>query len=99
MQIEVEESLNSTGCELTIFQELESPKPIRGLRAEHEGQDADCDVVGIGPEGSVVQAYMQKIADSGEGDAYLIHGGTLGIRLRPPACAHESDSGAKSIRQ
>ncbi len=83
MEIEVPLNPNCQGTDQFVFQELESARPIRGLRISERGKDIDCDVVGVTSDGQFVQAYARKIADSGAGYAYLIYGGDWGIRLRP----------------
>ena len=89
MEIEVLDNPNCRASEQFVFNELEPARPIRGIVAEIRGREIICDVVGVEPGGSWVQAYVQKITDSGAGFAYLISGGLWGIRLRPEAVREE----------
>ena len=90
MQVEIEPNPNCVESELQVYNEMESPRPIRQIRVDHQGQEIWCDVVGVDGGGQFVQAYTQKINDSGGGLAYIIYGGAWGIRLRPQADTEES---------
>ena len=48
-----------------------------------------CEVIGVEPSGKWTPVQALKIADSSEGHAFLIHGGTWGIRLRPEVYSME----------
>ena len=82
MQIEVMDNPNCRGSEQFMFRELEGPRPVRAIRVSEGGAETDCDVVGVDAHGRFVQAFAVKIADSGNGVAYLIRGGEWGLRLR-----------------
>ena len=90
MQIEVEANPNCHGSEQFVFQELEAPRAVKGLRVSDRGKETDCDVVGVDKGGKFREAYAVKIADSGAGYAYLIYGGDWGIRVRPEVFAEET---------
>lgn len=87
MQIEIEENPNCSGSPQFVFKELEKPEPVRGILVGEEGKETSCDVVGVEEGGRWTQATAVKIADSGDGTAWLITGGAWGIRLR-----HEKDA-------
>ena len=89
MDIEIPENPNCEPSSQYVFQELEVPAPIRGLRISERGKDVDCDVAGVDADGRFIQAYARKIADSGAGFAYIVYGGSWGIRIRPAAAAAE----------
>ena len=90
MQIEIPENPNCSACDQAIFSELESPRPIRGIRVSMNGQDVDCEIKGVSDKGDWSQVFACKVADSGEGTAFLIYGGVWGIRIRPSMYAKES---------
>jgi hypothetical protein len=85
MQIEVEDNPNCRGSEQFVFREIGPPKPVRAIRVTERGKETLCDVTGVEAGGTFTPAKAVKIADSGAGFAYLIHGGAWGIRLRPEA--------------
>ena len=90
MQIEVADNPNCRGSEQFMFRELGTPRPVRGIRVNEGGSETDCDVVGVDAHGRFVQASAVKIADSGNGTAYLIRGGDWGLRLRLAVHAAEA---------
>lgn len=77
-----------TGGEM-VFSALGEPRRLAAIRATVDGRDALCDIVGVGEGGRWESAYAVKVADSGEGTAFLIFGGAWGIRLRPRGSAAE----------
>ena len=83
MRIEVEESQNGPASEQFEFKELGKSRPVRAIRAEWQGKEILCDIIGVAQAGEWTQVQALKIADSSEGHAFLIHGGAWGIRLRP----------------
>jgi hypothetical protein len=89
MQIEVDDNPNTRGGGQFVFQELEAAKTIVGIHADWRGQEVECDLVGVDEGGVWVQAYAQKIADSGAGFAFLITGGAWGVRIKPRIFASE----------
>ena len=78
MQIQIPNNPNCLSHDQIVFSELGPARPIRAILAE---------VAGVEPGPRWTQAYAVKIADSGEGTAFLITGGSWGIRLRPEAHA------------
>lgn len=65
------------------FKELGSHKKVRGLHLEmKDGKMHWCDVMGVDENGSFIDAQASQIEDSGAGIAWLIFGGTWGIRFR-----------------
>lgn len=90
MQVEIEDNPNTRGCDQFVFAEIGAPRALKGIRAEPVRRQAGTagletlyDVVAVGRDGAFGAAYAVKIADSGEGFAYLIYGDAWGIRLRP----------------
>jgi len=79
----VEDNPNCAGPGHIVFDELEAPRPVRGIMASGPDGDVACDVTGVNEKGHFIQAHARKISDSGEGVAFLIYGGPWGIRLRP----------------
>ena len=82
MLIHIEENLNCPGSEQFVFNELDRPRPVKGIVVEMEGKEIVCDVTGVDAGGQWVDAHSLKIADSSEGHAFLIRGGAWGIRLK-----------------
>ena len=89
MNIQVEENPNCRGSDQFVFNELEAPAPVKGIRVADRGKESWCDVVGVDGPGRFTDAFAVKVTDSGAGFAYLIYGGGWGIRLRPEAYAGE----------
>ena len=89
MILDIPQNPNCPATDSVVFSPLGEPRPIRAIKVFHEGRDTVCDVVGAAPGGSWTRASACKIADSGEGTAYLISGGEWGIRLRPETHAGE----------
>ena len=67
------------------FQELGPPRRINRVVIYQGGKSVLCDVTGwkSDPTPSPTPALAQKITDSGDAQAILIHGGDLGILLKP----------------
>ena len=80
MFIDVEKNPNCTKTGLFVFEELGETKPVSGVHGEN---GKPYDVTGVDAGGAFVQAYVQKVSDSGSGIGYLIYGGAWGIRLKP----------------
>ena len=90
MQIQVDENPNCEPSEQYVFQEIESPKPIQGIKVTEGQKESSCEIVGVNQDGVFSQAHVVKITDSGAGFAYLIYGGNWGIRLKPQEHAKEA---------
>ena len=82
MQIEVNENPNCQPSQQFVFSELGPVRPVEAIKTIDRGVELRCDVVGVDGGGKFIQAYAVKIADSGAGYAYLIFGGSWGIRLK-----------------
>ena len=89
VQIEVEANPNCEGIDQFVRNELGPSRIITAIRAEVNGQESICDVVGVEADGKWVSAHARKVADSSDGFAFLIQGGAWGIRIRPEAYRHE----------
>ena len=89
MNIEIETNPNCESCDQFVFRELEPSRQIKGIRVMDRGKESSCDVTGVEKGGRFTDAFAVKVADSGAGFAYVIHGGAWGIRLRPEAYAAE----------
>ena len=90
MNIEVEQSPNGPSSEQFVFKELGKPRRIEAIRVEIRGRETLCEVTGVERGGKWMSAHSIKIADSSEGHAFLIYGGSWGIRLRPEPFSKES---------
>ena len=83
MFIDIDKNPNCKTNGLFVFEELSSARPIQSVRLEEKGKEIDYDVTGVDKDGKFVQAYAQKISDSGAAFGFLIFGGAWGIRLKP----------------
>ncbi len=72
-----------------MFNELEKPRPVRGIRVLERGGESLHAVTGVSQEGKWTPVHAVKVTDSGAGYAFLIYGGEWGIRLRPEKFAEE----------
>lgn len=96
MRIEVEENPNCGGTDEFQYRELGEVRPIKAIRALESAITASADpsfgergktvvleVVGVAKDGAWEDARCVKVADSGAGFAFLIFGGSWGLRLKP----------------
>ena len=82
--LEILDNPNCPSVDLRVFHDLEPPQPAVQVKLAREGQASEWyDVTGWSQAGSPCPAWVQKVDDSGEGVAYLIHGGDAGLRLQP----------------
>ena len=79
---EVQENPNCRASSFLSFEALGPSKEIIKIRCEKEGNTFWAEVIGVQENGLFVPACAQKVADSGDGFAFLIRGGAWGIRLR-----------------
>jgi hypothetical protein len=85
--IEIPPNANCDEVDLRVFQEVEIPQPVTRVRLERNPNRPEWyEVVGWTLDGLPSQAWAQKVDDSGEGVAILIHGADAGVRLRPAGC-------------
>ena len=81
--IEIADNANCLPTE-RVFHELTPPQPVTRVRYERRfGQPQWCVVTGWTSRGTPCPAVLQKVDDSGEGVAFLVHGGDAGLRLQP----------------
>ena len=83
MRIVVEDNLNCGGTDEFEYKELGKIRALRAIRALDRGNEVHLEVIGVGKEGVWESARCVKVADSGAGFAFLIFGGSWGIRLKP----------------
>ncbi len=82
--IEIPDNANCEPVDLRVFHDLERALPARRVRLERgPGGAAWYDVTGWMAEGRPCAAWVQKVDDSGDGTAFLLHGGDAGLRLQP----------------
>lgn len=92
--IEVEENPNCEPMDMRVFHDLAPAREVAKVRLEREqGKFYWYEVVSWNDEDQPGVAKVQKVDDSGDGVAYLVHGGTRGLRLRP-----DGDSAAWSLK-
>ena len=82
--IEIGDNPNCPSMDLRIFHPLGPAQSVSRVRLERTpGHATWYDVTGWTTAGVPCPARMQKVDDSGEGVAFLLHGGDAGLRLRP----------------
>ena len=82
--IEIPPNPNCEVVEMRVFHDLEPPRPVSQVRLERERESPQWyEIVAWTLAGTAQPALVQKVDDSGEGVAFLIHGGDAGLRLRP----------------
>jgi len=82
MFIIIEENPNCL-AEERIFSPSGPKKTVRQIQVNTKNGDQWCDVMGVESDGSFPTAQAVQIEDSGAGTAWLVFGGSWGIRLRP----------------
>src|SRR5436190_17812306 len=83
MYLVVEENPNCSADE-RVFSESGKIKPVARLNVEQPSRiRAWCDVTGVEEGGAFTPAQAVQVEDSGAGTAWLIFGGTWGLRFRP----------------
>ncbi len=90
LEIEVAQNPNCQASGQFYFAELGPPKVVVALITSDRGREIRCEVAGVDAPGCFVRAHASKIADSGAGFAFLIHGGDWGLRFRPETHADEA---------
>lgn len=84
--IEIPPNANCESVEMRVFHDVSPSRPVRQVQLERTpGQAAWYDVTGWTANGSPCPVIAHKVDDSGEGVAWLVHGGDAGLRLRPAA--------------
>ena len=82
--IEIPNNPNCAPVDGRIFHDLTPPQAVRQVRmAFDDGTPRWYDVTGWTAAGAPCPAVMQKVDDSGDGVAFLVHGGEAGLRLQP----------------
>ena len=75
---------NCEAVELRVFHDLTPPQPVSSVQLEcPDGTPMWCEVTGWTTAGEPCPAMLQKVDDSGDGVAFLLHGGDAGLRMRP----------------
>ena len=82
--LEILDNPNCPSVDLRIFHDVEPPQPVVQVRLSRDGQPAQWyDVTGWSQASGPCPAWIQKVDDSGDGVAFLLYGGDVGLRLRP----------------
>ncbi len=83
MYLLVEDNPNSAGEE-RVFAEAGPEKSIRKVHLDlPSGETAWCDVTGVDEGGVFAPARTRLMDDSAAGTAWLVTGGSWGLRMRP----------------
>jgi hypothetical protein len=89
MYLVIEENPNCVADE-RVFSESGKTKPVAQLNVEQpSGIRAWCDVMGVEEGGVFAPAQAVQVEDSGAGNAWLIFGGSWGLRFRPSGSTAE----------
>lgn len=82
--IEIAPNANCEAAELRLFHDVEAPRQVTRVCLQDAGQPPRWyAVTGWTRAAAPCPALAQRVDDSGEGLAVLIHGGDAGLRLRP----------------
>lgn len=83
--LDVEEGPNQPLTLQLVFSALGEPRPVLRVRTYSRGDPGGAwhDVVAWGPQGASGVALGVKVEDSGQAYAFLVYGGSHGLRLRP----------------
>lgn len=82
--LDVEANENCPYSMQLVFSALEDPRPVRAVKLYLTGTEGVLfEVTGWEAEDGVRPALGVVVEDSGQGRAYLVHGGSGGLRFRP----------------
>ncbi|OVE76306.1 hypothetical protein BVX98_06265 [bacterium F11] len=82
MFLVIEENENCESAE-RVFPISGKKKPVRQVQVETpEGKLAWCEVVGVEDSNTFLEAHAIEVEDSGAGMAWLVFGGSWGLRFR-----------------
>src|SRR5688572_28451567 len=84
MYVMVEDNPNCCGEERMLRDNGKKRIVQRANVEMAQGTSAWCDVTGVEEGGRFCQAHATQVEDSSAGTAWLIFGGTWGLRFRPP---------------
>jgi len=85
--IQIEENPNCASMAGQVFQPKTPPRQVKRVRMFRNGRPIWCDVVALDEGGRIGPAIASLIDDSGDGNCYLITGGTWGLKLSSEADA------------
>lgn len=80
--IEVDDNPNCRGVPQMSYAETDPAKRVEKIRLERAGLMVECWVTGMDKGGVLCPVYSQKVVDSGAGYAFVIYGGTWGLRFQ-----------------
>lgn len=93
--IEIPDNANCAAVELRVFHDVELAQPAGQVRLSRDGGSPQWyDVTGWTADDHPCPAWLQKVDDSGDGVAFLLHGGDAGVRLRPADARQPWNRGA-----
>lgn len=83
--LEVEEGPNCPLSLQLVYSGLDDPHPVQRVRLYDRGDPTGAwyDVTGWNTDGSQSEVTGVKVEDSGQAYAFLVYGGSEGVRLRP----------------
>ena len=88
--LEIEENRNCESIDMRVFHDSDKPQRVSHLRLEKDMKPAQWyEVIGWTRTNSPTEAVVQKVDDSGDGIALLVHGGDCGLRLKEEASKDE----------
>lgn len=86
MILNIEENPNCETAEGIRFKTVGPPRPIKQVKMyDQDPEGTLCQITGWSDDlkNPVCPAYAQKVEDSGDGEAFLVFGGSWGLRLKP----------------
>jgi len=85
----IEENPNCEAAE-RVFAEAGKARPVELAQVNNSsGEAVWCHVVGVDQDGKFTEAKAVLVEDSSEGTAWLIFGGSWGLRFRPATNAED----------
>ena len=79
--IQIDENPNCDAMDGLVFQPKAPPREVKRVRVARDGAPVWCDITGLDEGGEPCAATASPIDDSGDGNCYLITGGSWGLRL------------------
>jgi hypothetical protein len=86
--IQIPENPNCAAVDGQVFQCRTPTRLVTQVRIAHDGRDDWWDITGIEEGGDPCPASACLIEDSGEGECYLVMGGSWGVRLKRASAAN-----------
>jgi hypothetical protein len=80
--IQIDDNPNCAAMDGQVFQPKTPPRDVKRVRVARDGAAVWCDITGLNEGGEPCAAIASLIDDSGDGNCYLITGGSWGLKMR-----------------